>query len=626
MTENPYAAGASRIPSGAAERDMPPLGPLGSSWRAAWRGARTGGIVGAAISLVPALVLTSFGLGSGHGWDIPIFYFYGIGVFVFLGVLGGLLAALLGLIGALIRIASRWPGRASTAVGAERSTHALPIGQATAGPRDTMTPRNRPVLWPWFTAIPTLLLLAAALIAGAYTGRIVDSESAAAIKAADSDDPYWRWDDLLAHREQLPDAENAAIVMDEVLSLLPEWWLRGNRALAGEQGTRLGQVNQDFARLEATPANLRLRDSVAGSFRDQLEPYERAVKLARSLDGYRRGRRDVERERVVLESPLPQTVESRVVGRLLAIDASMRTHEGDADGALQSCRAMFGVGRSIGDEPFLYAQLVRFALGELALRSTRRVLGQSEPSDESLARVQAAILDELAQPSLLIGLRGERAALTERIRMVGAGEASVSALRDSFNSKTNPRILPHPRAPWRGLWFEHQHATILARMNQAVAIARRPPAEQPPLWEAWEANARRIKQLRFGKFITMLPILFAPAVASGGKGFSRYQSALGAMAVLIAAERQRRKTGTWPASVAAINRDILPIAPIDPFSGQAFRMEHRDGQLFVYSIGPNQKDEHGAFEESGRTGIRDDVGTSAWDVSSRRRSAKGAAE
>ena len=159
-------------------------------------------------------MLTSFGLGSGHGWDIPIFYFYGIGVFVFLGVLGGLLAALVGLIGALIRIASRWPGRASTAVGAERSTHALPIGQATAGPRDTMTPRNRPVLWPWFTAIPTLLLLAAALIAGAYTGRIVDSESAAAIKAADRDDPYWRWDDLLAHREQLPDAENAAIVMD----------------------------------------------------------------------------------------------------------------------------------------------------------------------------------------------------------------------------------------------------------------------------------------------------------------------------------------------------------------------------------------------------------------------------
>ena len=65
------------------------------------------------------------------------------------------------------------------------------------------------------------------------------------------------------------------------------------------------------------------------------------------------------------ETPLPQTLEARVVARLLALDAAMRATDGDFDGALESCRAIFGVGRSIGDEPFLFAQRVRCALVSL---------------------------------------------------------------------------------------------------------------------------------------------------------------------------------------------------------------------------------------------------------------------
>ena len=62
--------------------------------------------------------------------------------------------------------------------------------------------------------------------------------------------------------------------------------------------------------------------------------------------------------RVVLETPLPETNEARVVARLLIIDASVRamtdtrtTHSTRGGGAI------FGVSRSIGDEPFLFAQV-----------------------------------------------------------------------------------------------------------------------------------------------------------------------------------------------------------------------------------------------------------------------------
>ncbi len=51
-------------------------------------------------------------------------------------------------------------------------------------------------------------------------------------------------------------------------------------------------------------------------------------------------------------------------------------------------------------------------------------------------------------------------------------------------------------------------------------------------------------------------------------------------------------------------------------------MEHRDGRLFIYSIGPNHKDEHGVFEpKKWTTGGPDDIGAIGWDVDRRRRPA-----
>ena len=152
-------------------------------------------------------------------------------------------------------------------------------------------------------------------------------------------------------------------------------------------------------------------------------------------------------------------------------------------------------------------------------------------------------------------------------------------------------------------------------MNDAVAIARRPATARLALWRAWETKIARAKEGGAGTSSATLAFLLAPALSSANAAFSRYQCELGATAILLAAERHRRKTGQWPASVEAIDRSILPRAPADPFSGQAFHMEHRDGQLFIYSIGPNRQDEHGDYDpKKWTTGRPDDVGAIAWDV------------
>ena len=252
------------------------------------------------------------------------------------------------------------------------------------------------------------------------------------------------------------------------------------------------------------------------------------------------------------------------------------------------------------------------------MQSVRRSLAQGEPSDWALEQLQVVLLDELAQPLLVIPLRGERAAYSELIRRVGHGELPISALSGNADSL---RSIPNPAdSPWTKLWFDYQITLSLEWLNEAIAIGKSPPAEHAARWRAWQAKIDRIRLSQFERFTAVLPILLSPAAPAAGTAFLRYQSELGATVILIAAERHRRKEGKWPAAITAIDHGFLPSAPVDPYSGGPYHMEHRDGQLWVYSIGPNGQDEHGEYDPKRWPELgHDDVGAHAWDVALRGR-------
>ena len=87
--------------------------------------------------------------------------------------------------------------------------------------------------------------------AGAYAGKVVDRRLTEAIAAADRDDPYWRLDDLMDSREQVPDEENSALVVAEALSQLPENW----------PGTPIPQGGKSSSPTEAAKAYQRLGET-----------------------------------------------------------------------------------------------------------------------------------------------------------------------------------------------------------------------------------------------------------------------------------------------------------------------------------------------------------------------------
>jgi len=63
--------------------------------------------------------------------------------------------------------------------------------------------------------------------------------------------------------------------------------------------------------------------------------------------------------------------------------------------------------------------------------------------------------------------------------------------------------------------------------------------------------------------------------------------------VAIALEQYRRRNDEWPDSLQNLIPEHLMELPIDPMSGGALRYELRDGQPFVYSLGPDRDDDGG---------------------------------
>ncbi len=473
----------------------------------------------------------------------------------------------------------------------------------------------------WISALAICWLLACFWL-GAHVRKGVDRRLASAIAAADRDDPFWRLDDLMAHREPVADKENAALAVSQATEFFPREWPEGyasRPAAAARSGTNppgpsLSRAAEAFDALMASPDNRLLDETTAATLRRELEKSRRAVQIAQKVAGLARGRHEIKFGRALIDTQLDETQQARTVARLLLADAAIRAQDKDLEGALESSRAVLGVSRSIGDEPFLISQLVRIAIGEQALQSARRVLAQGEVSDDALTRLQTDVATELTAVRLLGGLKAERAVNFEVMRRICEGElpftAPLAAPSPGWQT-LNLSDLQAPISSFGKLYLDNDRAALLEWLNEAVAIARRPPPARASRWRAWDASVFK-QRSRIGDVNTTLPIALLHPLSAAGAADSQFDSELRATQILLAAERQRLKTGIWPASVAAIHREILSVAPTDVFSGHEFRMEHRDGQLDVYSIGPNGKDEHGAFDpKTHLEGGPDDFGTSA---------------
>jgi hypothetical protein len=311
-----------------------------------------------------------------------------------------------------------------------------------------------------------------------------------------------------------------------------------------------------------------------------------------------------------LATLLPHIQEVREVARLLELDALRWGQKGDVENALRSAAGAFNAGRSFGDEPFIISQLVRIACIGMASSAIERALALGEPSEKTLSGLQSLVEQEESHPTLASALRGERALQHEILVGLTNGSMPTKSLFADF---PNGFRWDELMRRWEGTGaIRREHPQVLKLISKAIDNARLPAHEQPAAAKVLQEKIARMPPRSTTLTRALLPATDRYAVAG-----QRKLATVRCLKVLLALERQRLRTGAWPAKLTELTPQLLVSVPEDPFDGKPLRYRVLPGGAVVYSVGPDGKDD-GGLVASGPGRAAKDIGLRLWDVKARR--------
>jgi hypothetical protein len=488
--------------------------------------------------------------------------------------------------------------------------------QQAVDPGPYTPPKRRRRRLFWVVAVFALFVLWLAVMY-AFFVYWMNRDLRAAMAAADRDNPGgWKLEDIEAHREQVPDEENAALVAMKVKSLLPAAWPRDMKSPDSEPAEKSRDGLAWDVRLDNLPPEVQLDVGLLRRLRESLARVEPAQTEARKLTGMTRGRFPIQWGSNIFQTKL-NSQDARTATRLLRYEATLAAQDGDVERALAFVRGILGAARAVGDEPFLISALVRFACDAQAVQALERALAQGEPSQRELEAVQALLEKEAAEPIFLRAVRGERGGLHKLLLSIEQGTMDLSELEwlESGSPARRPRrnfidYLSPTLA-------RYGHPLILDLMNQYVEAAKLPPEKQPPVMNQLEQKVRKARA-RFD----IVTALLIPAISKVSNVYIRNLGSLRCATVALALERFRRDHGRWPDTLDALVPNYLSAVPNDPQDGKPLRFKHRPDGVIVYWIGPDGKDDGGKLNRRNPWTPGTDQGFQLWDVKHRRRPAQ----
>lgn len=423
-----------------------------------------------------------------------------------------------------------------------------------------------------------------------------------AIAEADRLDPGWRWEELLAKRPTIPDEENAALQVLKVRRLLPPGWSSRVDGLVTPPITESDdpEAREDMS-LGLVPSNVRLRPKQTAALRGDMAMLEEALVEARKIAEMPRGSLPLGDPVDFVSRPFQGLSDFPPVTSLLRYDALLRAESGDVRGAVRANRALLRTGQCLDDNPTLIAQLNNGAIMCAALENLERLLAQDEAPDQDLTALQRLLELSIAQNSLLVALRGERALGFQLTK-----ETMKRTTRASFSINAVPG------------WQTANQAAVLEMMTRAVELAKLPPEEQVTRFAELENEVKHVRGNSLWRVNRHYhAVMFMPAVFKSSETAHRCRAMSGAALLAVGAERFRTQHGQWPERLEQLSEFVKEM-PLDPYDRKPFKLKRLADGMVIYSVGHDGMDDGGTLDR--RNPVRDgaDVGFQLWDVDHRR--------
>jgi hypothetical protein len=442
--------------------------------------------------------------------------------------------------------------------------------------------------WRWYAAILVPLVLAH-MVFGIVAGRQLSRElakvkaSGAPLTTAELAPPA------------VPDEENAALVYQRAFEIamrlsesnipferVKDFWKRAvqDPDIAGWRGIAVGEPPYG-----PEPAT-------ASEVEEFLRRHHRKLELLRLGATMPKARYPVDWSEV-RSAFFPHLSTMRVSAQLLGASALVRSRRGDAEGAVADVEAILAMADSVAPEPALISQVARVASQRVAIYTLNTVMCTSAPSASECRRLHAALsrVDQMA--AFQRAMEGSRVLGIWVFDEIRRSPETYSSLFGPTSS-CDRILLPEPpewlmrtglvRVLWSP-WLKKDEVLYLRYVERKLALFQKPHDEK-----SREELERWLSQMPQYALVTRVLVpMFGRAAQRRDEGIANVGLAQWALALRV----YQAKTGRYPAALGDVATVVDWPLPGDPFSGRPF-VYGREGQgYFLYSLGPNRRDDGG---------------------------------
>ena len=276
---------------------------------------------------------------------------------------------------------------------------------------------------------------------------------------------------------------------------------------------------------------------------------------------------------------VPEYVPARTVVRLLCSDSIRLATAGNERGAFERILAAARISCLIGkSEPMLISLLVQISTSQVVIRTGQRAVTESKHSETSLRSLEM-MLDELGPiPNFRRAMVGEYAgwiSFAERMKMT---EIETVAKLSTSEKSVNVSDL---EVAWM---IPSQRNQLLAGLNKRfLDYFEKLPEDLEGQAKAYQVSKEFDRSIEAdkttsGKLATILTAILAPAHAAQTRELAMRRS----VRCLAVALRTNAK------SLPDLGKDS-----IDPFTNEPLKFLRRNGEVRIYSVGDNLKDDGG---------------------------------
>lgn len=360
------------------------------------------------------------------------------------------------------------------------------------------------------------------------------------------------------------------------------------------------------------------RKSVFGRVLERMSEFDAELAAHLNIDT-RKGVGDAP-ESMLIGVLVPELAQVRRFGRLLAFDARAGAAAGDGARTVRALRGLFDTARLSRQQPFLISDLVGqavLAMGVTTLAETLALHPESL-SDAQLTEVAHALATAASTTGSLEGapltpqLAGERMFFLDAVQHVysddGRGDGRLTAegmkhlnMMAAFAGTGSRELSPldltagpvfAAAAPGRMRAVQDYEQMMVWTHDKAAK----------PMWLWTDADSLDLKvEMRKRSSVAGamdVGTLLMPALDKYVHTCNLSAMQREAGLTMIAIELHRRRTGALPRSLRELDRTLLPLRPIDRYTGGllGYRLDASVASGYrLYSVGPDYADNGGTL-------------------------------